>query len=1311
MRLKTKTYSHFSRIPAVRRPRTWLLFALPVIALISGFILFGPQKPARATPCPCNVFTGTPSPSTDTDSGGIEVGFKFSSALAGYISGVRFYKAPTMTGAHTVNLWDVNGNLLATAPSGSETASGWQEVSFSSPVAITANTIYTASMFAANGVYPYTSNYFSSDVVNFPLTAPADGSAPDGLGWDGQGVFNTGNSSTYPFDSFNATNYWVDVAYRANLGASAPTVSSTTPTANATGVNPGHTLTATFDDAMDDTTLTTSTFVVRDSGNNTQTGTVSYSHTTKTASFIPTNGLDLGETYTATIEGGTGTVAANMEGIALAADHSWSFTVAADDPCPCTLKDRTNPSGSAPVDDASGIEVGVKVKPAMHGYITAVRFYKPIISTQTTHTATIWNSSGTSLATVTFNNETDYGWQEAALTSPLEVQADQLYVVSYYAPDGVYQSTVGGMASNLGSGDLIAYANDSTENAATGSGNRNGATRSGSTGYPNSGSASGNYFWIDAVFNANSDPEYPLSVNVTQPAANAIGIMRDKPITATFNRPLDGGTVTNTTFRLFDSSNNQIAGTGNYNGAKGEATFTPGSNLTYGQRYTARLSASIADDEGITLGSEYSWSFTVGSALLSDPTEGPGGPMLVITTNTDKYSTYYAEILRAEGLSYFDVADISTVNTSTLANYNAVIVSEMSLTQGQADMLSDWVTAGGNLIAMRPDSKLASLLGLISAGTTRSNQYLLVNTASAPGTGIVNETIQFKGTADNYTVNGATSLAAFYSDASTATANPAVTTRQVGSNGGTAAAFTYDLAKSVIAQHQGNQAWAGQNRDGNGPTRPNDLFFGSMTGDVQPDWVDLNKLHIPQADEQQRLLANMVIEATKDKRPLPRFWYLPGDHEAALVFAGDDHGQSNATGTERILSDWLAESPTNCSVLDWQCVRASHYFYESSALTNSRAQQFYTLGFDMGDHIQNGCSNFSSYANLGSAFTSDLTTWRAKYTSLPNQTTHRFHCYVWSDWDSQMRVDADNGIRYDLNYVAYPLSWVNGRSPLMTGSGMNMRFTDADGDLMDVYQGVTNLDDTAANSTSIAALLDNAQGASGYYGLFGTHYDMNNTYEDTLLAAAKARNIPLISSAQALAWLDGRGSSTFSNFTGSNGQFGFTINPAVGAIGLRAMLPTQDAGGTLSTLTLNGSTVSYQTQTVKGMQYAVFNANPGAYTATYSDYNPGGSGGSGGGGGSGGTTSNPATKKSSGNTVFQADDTPEAVTPANSQSAPEETEPTENPKPAEAENNPSTGEEASSKTWIWWLGGLVIAIAALTLLLFVLTRRRHSADG
>jgi hypothetical protein len=241
----------------------------------------------------------------------------------------------------------------------------------------------------------------------------------------------------------------------------------------------------------------------------------------------------------------------------------------------------------------------------------------------------------------------------------------------------------------------------------------------------------------------------------------------------------------------------------------------------------------------------------------------------------------------------FTASDIRSVSAETLSGYDVVILGEKALTQVQVDMFSDWVTAGGQLIAMRPDKKLAGLLGLADASATLSNSYLLVNTSTVAGAGIVGETIQFHGTADLYTLSGATSLAMLYSDATTATVYPAVTLNQVGPNGGQAAAFTYDLARSVVYTRQGNPDWAGQHRDAIGrPWRtPHDMFYGAAIYDPQPDWVDFNKISIPQADEQQRFLANLVLTMNLDQKPLPR-WCLPEKAKlmTVMIMAEWHHG-------------------------------------------------------------------------------------------------------------------------------------------------------------------------------------------------------------------------------------------------------------------------------------------------------------------------------------------------------------------------------------------------------------------------------------
>jgi len=193
---------------------------------------------------------------------------------------------------------------------------------------------------------------------------------------------------------------------------------------------------------------------------------------------------------------------------------------------------------------------------------------------------------------------------------------------------------------------------------------------------------------------------------------------------------------------------------------------------------------------------------------------GAGGPILLIGSQANPFSYYNAEILRNEGLTEFAAADISTVTAATLNGYDVAILGAMPLTAAQAAIFTAWVNQGGRLIAMRPDKQLAGLLGLVDAASTMSDAYLLINTSGAPGQGLVNATIGYHGAADLYTLSGATAAATLYQTAATPTSHPAVVWKTVGTNGGKAAAFTFDLALSVVYTHQGNPAWVGQARDG-----------------------------------------------------------------------------------------------------------------------------------------------------------------------------------------------------------------------------------------------------------------------------------------------------------------------------------------------------------------------------------------------------------------------------------------------------------------------------------------------------------------
>ncbi len=160
--------------------------------------------------CPCSIWgAGVTPPTPDSgDGSSTEVGVKFTTEVFGSVTGIRFYKAATNTGTHIGSLWTASGTLLAQATFTSETASGWQQVNFSSPVAISPNTTYVAAYLAPKG-------HYSAD-VRILLHASADGrqraqqpTAARGAGGDtsANGVYAYSATSTFPTSTYEGTNY------------------------------------------------------------------------------------------------------------------------------------------------------------------------------------------------------------------------------------------------------------------------------------------------------------------------------------------------------------------------------------------------------------------------------------------------------------------------------------------------------------------------------------------------------------------------------------------------------------------------------------------------------------------------------------------------------------------------------------------------------------------------------------------------------------------------------------------------------------------------------------------------------------------------------------------------------------------------------------------------------------------------------------------------------------------------------------------------------------------------------------------------
>lgn len=969
----------------------------------------------------------------------------------------------------------------------------------------------------------------------------------------------------------------------------APAISSVSPANNTTAVPVSAQVTALFSEAMDAVSINSSNFELRNSANVLVSGTVTYNNSTRTVSFTPSASLSTATVFIATVKGGASGVK-DLAGNPLASDYVWTFTTV--NPSISIFTPTTVPAVTE--NDGTALTLGMKFRSTTAGFVTAIRYYKPVGATGT-HTGNLWSSTGTKLAEVIFTNETASGWQQANLNTAIAISPNTTYVVSYHSPSGEYVNTNPYFTSAVVNGPLRALAN--------GEDGGNGLYRYTSTPqFPNSTYGSSNYF-VDVVFATNAGPDLTApAITSLSPAAGANAVSIATAVTASFTETINPSSVTSVVFELRDAANNLVPAV--LSVLQNQATLTPQSALSYGSLYRVTLrgtATGVRDLAGNAMLRDTVWTFTTADPPPPPITgNGPGGPILVLYSPSNPFSRYPIEILRAEGMNYFLAKDIAELNAADLNNYDVVVIGEVAVNSNQVTALNNWVNAGGTLIAMRPDAQLSGLLGITKQTGTLSNQYLLINTASGPGQGLVNQTIQFHGTADLYSLSGASSLATLYSSATASTSFPAVTQREVGTQGGKAIAFTYDLARSIVYTRQGNPAWAGQKRDGtSGPIRSDDLFFGGSS----PDWVNLNKVAIPQADEQQRLLVNIIMQGNMHRKPLPRFWFLPSGHKAAIVMTGDDHANDGTTGR---FNQYLTLGPNTAQdIADWKSIRGTSYIYNNTPISNAEATAFQNQGFEISLHLNTGCENYTP-----TSFNTDLT---AQLAQLANQlpglaapVSHRTHCLVWSDWATTAKVQAQKGIRLDVNYYYWPGTWVQNRSGMFTGSGMPMRFADLDGSLIDCYQATTQMTDESGISLPQFndQLLDRALGTEGYYGVFvaNMHTDTaNHIGSNRIISSALARNVPVISAKQLLTWLDGRNNSFVGAMSWSGNQLSFPVTALAGARNLRGMVPMQSASGSLSSISRNGNTISYTTQTIKGMAYAFFDIPVGTsdFVASY----------------------------------------------------------------------------------------------------------------
>ena len=512
--------------------------------------------------CPCDVWSpsnpsAVPTNPDSGDSSSVEVGVKFTSDVAGFVTGIRFYKSAANTGTHIGNVWSNAGTLLGSATFTNETSSGWQQVSFSSPVPVAAGTTYVAAYFAPSGHYAADNWFFeTSGADDPPLHFLVNSVSPNG-------VFSYGSAPVFPTSTYNATNYWVDLVFVPSPVQASPA-------------------TLTFASQAVGTSSLTQAFTVTNTG----TATVNISGITITGynstDFTQTNtcgstltagsNCNVQVTFTPTgtgIRSASVTIADDAAGSPQLLGVTGTGIIPQLPPgvCPCSIWNMTDTPVSVDSGDNSAVTVGVKFTASQNGFITGLRFYKSAANIGT-HIGSLWTTSGGLLGSVTFTNEGTSGWQQMNFATQVPVTANTTYIASYFAPVGRYSADSQAFAlSGVNNPPLQALANSVSPDGIYSYGTLN--------SFPLSSANAANY-WVDVVFLPNP---LTLSPNSLTFPNQVVGTNSSQGVTltntGTSTVALTGNTFSGTNSSYFTETDNCGGSLTAGNSCTINITFTP----------------------------------------------------------------------------------------------------------------------------------------------------------------------------------------------------------------------------------------------------------------------------------------------------------------------------------------------------------------------------------------------------------------------------------------------------------------------------------------------------------------------------------------------------------------------------------------------------------------------------------------------------------------------------------------------------------------------------------------------------------------
>jgi hypothetical protein len=173
-----------------------------------------------ATPSETGIFSDTLAPGVaaeDGDRNAVELGVRFTPTQSGVVTDLQYYQGRNAGPVTTATLWSSSGAVLGRAEFSPTTQVGWRTVPLERPVPLTLGRTYTASYLAPQGRYPVLEHNLSSsrEQNGFQLAADA-------------GVYHYGSTSAMPRDTWEGSNYLVDVVYEP-VDAAAPAPSQPAP--------------------------------------------------------------------------------------------------------------------------------------------------------------------------------------------------------------------------------------------------------------------------------------------------------------------------------------------------------------------------------------------------------------------------------------------------------------------------------------------------------------------------------------------------------------------------------------------------------------------------------------------------------------------------------------------------------------------------------------------------------------------------------------------------------------------------------------------------------------------------------------------------------------------------------------------------------------------------------------------------------------------------------------------------------------------------------------------------------------------------